>query len=225
MEVPFVPTTINWTNFASDAQNLMNSKGGLYSNIIVSADLNSGFLIDIPALGFENNSQPIHIAASYYFGIYRTRGVLTSYEFKYGLDTLALYTLIEPVRPWISISPYDYITKQEGYSSFTLGWSTNDLSPGTYIIEGSGIVAGPAPWTSGGSVYYVVPEGFTAGNYTYTITFTDNYGASRTHSVLLIVEASEGPPAIPGYELTILIGSITIVTLSLLISTKRKKNN
>jgi hypothetical protein len=203
----------------------MNSKGGLYSNITISANLNSGFLIDIPALGFENNSQAIHIAASYYFSIYGTRGVLTSYEFKYGLDTLALYSLIEPVRPWISSSPYEYITRQEGYSSFTLEWRAQDLSPGTYIVEleGTGIVAGPAPWTSGGSVYYTVPEGFTAGNYTYTITFTDDYGASRTHSVLVIIEAAENPSAIPGYELSILIGSITLVTLSLLVLTKVKK--
>jgi hypothetical protein len=82
----FAPTTVSWSSFISDFQVEMSSRGGLYDNISTTAQLN-GFLINIPALGFENNSVAIDINCTY-----NSNGVLSYYEFSYGGQTLVDFT-------------------------------------------------------------------------------------------------------------------------------------
>jgi len=76
------PTTISWSSLVSDFLAEMTAKGGLYTNIAATAQSN-GFLLDIPALGFENNSAAININVRY-----NSKGVLSYYKISYGGKTL-----------------------------------------------------------------------------------------------------------------------------------------
>jgi hypothetical protein len=78
LNVLIVPTTISWSSLVSDFLAEMTAKGGLYTNIAATAQLD-GFLIDIPALGFENNSAAININVKY-----NSKGVFSYYKFSYG---------------------------------------------------------------------------------------------------------------------------------------------
>jgi hypothetical protein len=78
----FAPTTISWSSLVSEFLAEMTVKGGLYTNIAATAQSN-GFLIDIPGLGFENNSVAININVRY-----NSKGVLSYYRFSYGGMTL-----------------------------------------------------------------------------------------------------------------------------------------
>jgi hypothetical protein len=81
-DVFIVPTTINWPSFVSDFLGVMDSKGGLYQNISATAQ-SDGYLLDIPALGFENNSAVISVNVKY-----NSKGVISLYKFSYGGQTL-----------------------------------------------------------------------------------------------------------------------------------------
>ncbi|NHJ20919.1 MAG: hypothetical protein EAX91_08260 [Candidatus Lokiarchaeota archaeon] len=76
------PTTMSWSTLVSEFLAEMTAKGGLYTNIVATAQSN-GYSIDIPALGFENNSAAININVKY-----NSKGVLSSYKFSYGGKTL-----------------------------------------------------------------------------------------------------------------------------------------
>lgn len=89
MSVPFAPKTINWTSFITKFLGVMNFRGGLYRNISATAKSN-GYSLDVPALGFENNTVPIHISVTY-----NSNGVLKYYEFSSGGKILVKYTLYE----------------------------------------------------------------------------------------------------------------------------------
>ncbi len=78
----FAPITISWSSLVSEFLAEMTVKGGLYTNIAATAQ-SDGFLIDIPALGFENNSAAININVKY-----NSKGVLSYYKFSYGGKTL-----------------------------------------------------------------------------------------------------------------------------------------
>ncbi|MFX1324467.1 MAG: hypothetical protein ACFE8N_05890 [Promethearchaeota archaeon] len=83
--VLFAPKTINWSLLVSDFLRVMNSRGGLYKNISATAQSN-GFIVNIPALGFQNNSATIEIKVTY-----SMNGVLSFYEFSYGAQRLAVF--------------------------------------------------------------------------------------------------------------------------------------
>ena len=83
--VLFAPISINWPSFVNSFLEVMDSKGGLYKNIAATAQSN-GYLIDIPALGFENNSLAININVKY-----DSSGALSYYKFSYGDKTLVSF--------------------------------------------------------------------------------------------------------------------------------------
>ena len=83
--VLFTPITIDWSSLINDFLGVMDSKGGLYKNIVATAQSN-GYLIDIPALGFENNSLAININVKY-----DSSGALSYYKFSYGDKTLVSF--------------------------------------------------------------------------------------------------------------------------------------
>jgi hypothetical protein len=217
--VPFAPTNINWVSFVAEYLGVMGALGGLYNNISATAQSN-GYLLNIPAYGFENNSVAIDINVTY-----NSNGVLTYYEFSYGGQTLCSYTLVEPSDPIITSSPEDF-TVEVGYTGESISWTATDLYPQTYTIElQGGATIGPLAWSSGAAITYNIPDGFTEGNYTYIITISDQYGNSVTDSVVMTVEAAEpSPPAdIPGYDLPIVISISAIVLISLIALMKKKK--
>ena len=76
------PTTISWSSLVSEFLAEMTAKGGLYTNITAAAQSN-GYLIDIPALGFENNTAAININVKY-----NSKGILSYFKFSYGGQTL-----------------------------------------------------------------------------------------------------------------------------------------
>ncbi|MHA1375255.1 MAG: hypothetical protein ACTSR7_13295 [Promethearchaeota archaeon] len=73
-------------------------------------------------------------------------------------------------------------------------WQAYDTNPNTYTIElqGSGIVAGPILWSNGVAITYNIPDGFAAGDYFYTVTFTDIAGNFVKDTVKITVK--EEPP-------------------------------
>ncbi|MHA1234004.1 MAG: hypothetical protein ACTSO6_05685 [Promethearchaeota archaeon] len=83
--VLFAPTTVSWSSLVSNFLGEMVSKGGLYTNIVATPQ-SGGFLINIPALGFENNSEAININIKY-----NSNGVLSYYKFSYGEKTLVTF--------------------------------------------------------------------------------------------------------------------------------------
>ncbi|NHJ24297.1 MAG: hypothetical protein EAX89_06960 [Candidatus Lokiarchaeota archaeon] len=223
MGVPFIPTTINWATFVSESLAAMSIFGGLYNNVSLTA-LSNGFTLNVPPLGFDNNSVAIDIEVNY-----DANGVLTYYEFSYGAQMLVKYTLVEPFAPVITSTPVDF-SVETGYTGVSIQWTATDLSPNTYTIalQGSGNVAGPLAWSSGSAITYNVPTGLIAGNYTYTITITDDYGLSVTDSVIMTVEESEPEPqpepeGIPGYDPLIVIGVFTIASFGLFVLIKKNK--
>ncbi len=107
--------------------------------------------------------------------------------------------------PVITSNPDDLVV-EEGYSGFTLSWTATDLFPGTYSIElaGTGTVVGHTAWISGDAITYNIPNGLSAGTYTYTITFYDDHGNSILDSVVFTVE--EPPkPTIPGFGVPVIL--------------------
>jgi hypothetical protein len=217
MGAPFAPTDINWTTFAEEASTLMASNGGFYNNVTVTATAN-GYSIQVPAFGFENNSVAIDIVVEF-----DSDQVLSFYEFRYGGAILATSTQIEPIDSVITDSTGD-LTIEEGYTGVVLSWTATHSFPDTYTIDllGTGQVVSPTAWTSGVQVNYNIPTGFTEGNYTYIITFTDDYGGSASDSITITVEAvAESATPIPGFELSIVIGVVAITIIGLIL---KKKN-
>ncbi|KKM15499.1 hypothetical protein LCGC14_1695490, partial [marine sediment metagenome] len=99
MGVPFAPTNINWTEFASEAEANLTSRGGWIANTTLTA-LADGYIINVPVGGYENNTVAITITVTY-----DSNGVLTYSSFEYGTDML--YDYIDEVAPVIS-SPSDF---------------------------------------------------------------------------------------------------------------------
>ncbi len=85
MSVPFAPTNIVWSSLISEFLGVMNSKGGLYNNLSATV-LSNGYKLNVPAEGFENNSEAIEINVEY-----NQRGQLRDYEFSYGEKLLVKY--------------------------------------------------------------------------------------------------------------------------------------
>lgn len=99
--------------------------------------------------------------------------------------------------PVITISPSNY-TVEFGYTGESLSWTVTDINPLNYTLEllGTGIVAGPTAWTSGGAVTYNIPDGKAIGEYIYTINFTDLGGNSVVDYVNFTVVVDTTSPLI-----------------------------
>jgi microcystin-dependent protein len=135
------------------------------------------------------------------------------------------FTVEDTTNPIISESPYDVVVN-EGYLNRLISWTATDPYPDTYTIEleGSGIVVDHTTWTSGIPVTYTIPEGFSAGTYTYIITFYDEEGNSVSESVLFTVR--ELPhPTIPGFSVPLMFFvSVCAVMTTVLIVKKKVRN-
>ncbi len=132
----------------------------------------------------------------------------------------------DATNPTIIIIPSD-LTVDFEYIGQSLSWTATDTNPNTYTIElqGSGIVKGPTSWTSGLAINYNIPDGFTPGEYTYIITFTDESGNSISDTVTVTIEEEVVTPGggIPFGDYYILFLGIGIATLLLVERKKRKK--
>jgi hypothetical protein len=104
------------------------------------------------------------------------------------------FTVDDTTNPTITNAPSD-LTVEFGYTGQSISWTATDANPDTYTIElqGTGIVAGPTPWTSGNAINYNIPNGFGVGAYIYTVTFTDDYDHFITDSVTFTVDDTTNP--------------------------------
>jgi len=105
-----------------------------------------------------------------------------------------IFTVGDTTNPTLVSAPIDIVV-EFGYTGQSLSWTATDLNSNTYIIEllGSGIVTGLTAWASGLSITYNIPDGFTVGNYVFTVNFTDDSGNSITDSVSFTVEDTIKP--------------------------------
>lgn len=80
-------------------------------------------------------------------------------------------------------------------------------------------------WTSGIEVHFSVPDGLAAGGYDFLITFEDDEGNTVNDTVVMTVGATPipPPPDIPGYELSIVLGISSIMSIGLILLMKKKK--
>ena len=120
----------------------------------------------------------------------------TDYSGNFIIDSVEI-TVEDTTDPTIISAPSDLILEY-GYTGQSLSWTVTDANPNAYTIElqGSGIVAGPSAWTSGGTVTHDIPDDFAVGVYIYTVNFTDYYGHSITDSVEITVEDTTDPSII-----------------------------
>ena len=102
-----------------------------------------------------------------------------------GLAVIEIRKMVEFEDPIIISAPSDF-TVEAGYAGQSLSWTATDANPDTYTIElqGSGIVAGPTAWTSGGAITYNIPDNLTVGIYNYTVYFMDYFGNFITDRVV-----------------------------------------
>ncbi|MHA1375252.1 MAG: hypothetical protein ACTSR7_13280 [Promethearchaeota archaeon] len=106
-------------------------------------------------------------------------------------DTVKL-TVYEPDDPVITDNPLDLLVSPV-YTGVNFSWTATDANPDTYTIEltGTGIVAGPTGWSSGVAIIYNVPNGIKAGEYYYTINFTDVSNNYVTDTVKLTIQDTD----------------------------------
>ncbi|MFX0034000.1 MAG: hypothetical protein ACFE9P_15180, partial [Candidatus Hermodarchaeota archaeon] len=135
-----------------------------------------------------------------------------------------IMTVEDTIDPIVTNAPSDFSVNQ-GYTGVNISWTATDPHPSTYTIEleGSGIIEGPTAWLSGVAITYFVPEGLAAGQYSYTVNFTDQYGNSITHTVTLTVASPGGISP----ELIVIISSVVggglVIGISIVLIMRRKR--
>jgi hypothetical protein len=107
-------------------------------------------------------------------------------------DTIK-FTVQDTDNPIITSAPSDFEIESD-YTGASISWTATDSNPNTYTIElqGSGIVVDPTMWSSGVAITYNVPDGLAAGDYFYTVNFTDDDGNFVIDTVKITVK--EEPP-------------------------------
>ena len=106
----------------------------------------------------------------------------------------ATFTVEDPTPPNIIDAPSDFVVEY-GYTGQSLSWTATDNHPINYTIElqGTGLVAGPAPWISGNAITYNILNGYAVGDYIYIVNFTDDKGNYTTDSVTFSVQDATDP--------------------------------
>ncbi len=136
-------------------------------------------------------------------------------------------TIEDTIDPVITDAPSDF-TVDYGYSGVNISWTATDPHPNTYTIElqGSGIVAGPASWSSGVAIVYIIPEGLSSGEYIFTINFTDAYGNSIADTIAITVKevkTTKQPNLLPIIIGTSIAGIIAVISIPLIVKKLRRR--
>ena len=99
-------------------------------------------------------------------------------------------TVEDTTNPVIIASPNNF-TVEYGYTGQNISWTATDLNPYNYTIEliGTGIVVTSTSWANNTPVVYNIPDGFSPGVYTYSITFTDGSGNSISNTVTVTINS------------------------------------
>jgi hypothetical protein len=129
-------------------------------------------------------------------------------------------SIVDTTNPLIIYNSGD-IVLTVGYSDEILTWTFSDATPATYTIElmETGLIIGPYSWTSDTPINYYIPEGLSAGTYSFNITVTDDGGNSASY-VISVTIRSESGGAISFGNYFLLIITLMIIGLSII---KKKK--
>jgi hypothetical protein len=216
----FAPKNVNWTEFVALSQAVVDGLVGYRKNTTYT-EISNGFSMDVPVMGYENNSLAIRINTTY-----DANGTLTYNSFEYGGYMLYDYVLTsyesDVVAPVITADTSDFSVAY-GYTGKNITWTATDANPNTYTITDNTVeVESGTAWSSGVEVVYDIPDGLAAGNHSFEISFTDAYGNSGTDTVYVIVGAAPAPQ-IPGFDLLVVLSVFTVASIGLIVLTKRKK--
>ena len=150
-------------------------------------------IVVTPTLWISNTPIIYNIPGGFTIGSYIYTINITDDSGNFATDTVN-FTVEDITNPVITNAAND-LAVEFGYSSQFVQWSATDLNPNTYTVElqGTGIVAGPTPWTPGVLITYYIPDNFAVGSYTYTVNFTDDYGNSITDNVIFDVADNTNP--------------------------------
>jgi hypothetical protein len=219
----FAPNNVNWTEFAilcNAGLEAMFALSANWSYTLTVSELSNGFEVYSPIMGFGNNSEAITITTTY-----DSNGLMEYHSWEYGTTLLLDIAYGETTDPVVD-SPSDF-SVVEGYTGVNITWTATDANPLTYAVidNETGTVVSPSSWTSGVPIVVDIPEGYTPGHYLITINLQDERGNLASDSVIMTVTSAPTPPEppIPGYELPIVLGVLTIGTIGIIILVKKKK--
>ncbi len=137
-------------------------------------------------------------------GSYNITIIVTDAGGNLAQDTV-IFTIYDNLAPLFMDVPGDF-SADEGYSGFTISWTTTDLHPATYIIELNGTeVVSTSIWTSGSAILYDIPDGLLNGNYNITIIVSDKSGNTSQDTVLFTVIWKLKIPGFPLVNILIFI--------------------
>jgi len=220
----FAPVGINWTDFVAICNFAIGLYWGPYAGNTTFTELANGYSMSVPAYGYINNSLPIEINATY-----NANGALTYNSFEYGGSLLYDYELssyeLDVVDPGVTAGSSDFSVDHD-YTGVTINWTATDGNPNTYSVTDNGAaIGGDTAWTSGVEVQFNVPDGLAAGDHDFVITFKDDGDNTITDTVVMTVGAAPAtpPPDIPGYDLPIVLGISSIMSIGLIVLMKKRK--
>lgn len=142
-----------------------------------------------------------------------------------GYTSVNVIEIIDTTHPVITVSP-SLKTVAHDYTGQSFSWTATDINPDTYTITLNGIINVTATtWTSAGAVTYNIPDGLAPGPHIFKIVFADLLGNTETHTAVVIVNpaATTIPPAIPGFELLIVLSISVIAVIGLIAFRKKRK--
>ena len=101
-------------------------------------------------------------------------------------------------------------------------WNATDSDPNTYLITRNGSFVNSGSWRTGVSIIIAV-DVLPVGTFSFVIHITDLEGLSASDTVVVVVKTTKPiPPVTPGFDILILISTLSIIT-TLSILYKKKK--
>lgn len=223
----FAPRDVNWTEYVTlgniglgaGGLNITNPEPEGWGLNIALIEITDGFSMQVPAMGWWNNTLPITINTTY-----DPTGWLRTYTFEYGTNMLFDIVRTMPAianDPPVIISSDPDFNVEWDYTGVILHWNATDLDPNAYRVLQNGRSVGlPGFWSSGVEIQFPIDDGLAPGVYNFTIQLTDKAGQSTYDSTIMTVKPK---PAIQGYDIFAILGIFSIMMISLIIVIWRKE--
>lgn len=223
----FAPKDVDWTEYVAlgnvglgaGGLNITNAGPEGWGANITLVEITNGFSMQVPAMGWWNNTLPITINTTY-----DPIGWLSSYTFEYGpnmlIDIIRSAPIIISDPPLIISSDADFSVEWD-YTGVILHWTATDLDPKAYrVFQNDNVIGLPGFWTNGTEIQFPIDDGLAPGVYNFTIQLTDDTDQSTFDSIIMTVKSK---PAIPGYDTFAILGIFSVMTISIIVVMKRKK--
>jgi len=222
----FAPKDVDWAEYVALANiglgaggwNITNTEPEGWGLDITLVEITDGVSMQVPAMGWWNNTLPVTINITY-----EPMGWLRRYTFEYGTNMLFKVERSVPAiasDPPVVISSDADFSVEWDYTGVILHWTPSDLDPKTYRVLQNGRSVGlPGFWTNGTEIQFAIDDGLAPGVYNFTIQLTDYADRSTYDSIIMTVKAK---PAIPGYDTLAILGIFSITAISIIVVMKRK---